>query len=320
LRNPGFGGIFVALTAGTLLSAAPQFGAGGQTGTGQQVGVGQVPSPLPLANTVREHGSSVTPAFEGWYNDKDGSIRLLVGYFNRNTKQDFDIPPGPNNRVEPGDVDQGQPTHFLPNRQWGVFTIKVPKDFGSRKLTWTIVANGFTNTVTLHTRPEWIVEPYEDAAQKNTPPVFRFEPGGPTFTGPPSTIATKYTATAGEPFALTTWVTDEGAKLNIPPPPARGRGRGAAAASEFGPPIPPLAITWSLFRGPGTVTFDKNKPSIDRDADGKATTMATFSAPGDYILRVEGNDSSGVGGSGFQCCWTNTHVAVAVKPAASSKH
>ena len=38
--------------------------------------------------------------------------------------------------------------------------------------------------------------------------------------------------------------------------------------------------------------------------------MVTFSAPGDYILRVEGNDSSGVGGGGFQCCWTNTHVAV----------
>ncbi len=125
-----------------------------------------MPSSLPLANPIREHGSSVTPAFEGWYNDRDGSVRLLVGYFNRNTKQEFDIPAGPNNRIEPGDADQGQPTHFLPSRQWGVFTIKVPKDFGNKKMTWTIVANGFTNTITLHTRPEWIVEPYEDAAQK----------------------------------------------------------------------------------------------------------------------------------------------------------
>ena len=27
----------------------------------------------------------------------------------------------------------GQPTHFLPKRQWGVFTITVPKDFGDQK-------------------------------------------------------------------------------------------------------------------------------------------------------------------------------------------
>ncbi len=69
---------------------------------------------------------------------------LLVGYFNRNLKETLDIPVGPNNRIEPGGPDQGQPTHFLPRRQWGVFTIKVPKDFGDKRLTWTIVANGQT--------------------------------------------------------------------------------------------------------------------------------------------------------------------------------
>jgi hypothetical protein len=324
-RNRALGGVFATfVAAATVLvgAGAQQFGAGQPPGPQKPVGVGQVPSPLPLANPIREHGSSVTPAFEGWYNDKDGSVRLLVGYLNRNTKQEFDIPVGPNNRIEPGDPDQGQPTHFLPNRQWGVFTIKVPKDLGDKKMTWTIVANGFTNTITMHTRPEWIVEPYEDAAQKNTPPVFKFASDGPAFTGPPSAIAAKYTATAGEPLALTTWVTDEGPKLNIPPPnPGRGRGRGAAgSAGSAGPPVPPLSITWSMFRGPGAVTFDKNKPTIDREAGGKATAMATFSAPGDYILRVEGNDSSGVGGGGFQCCWTNVHVAVTVKPGTSTKH
>ena len=317
-RVQAFGSVFVVLVAAgnVLAGAGQQFGAGQQT-TQPPIGVGQMPSSLPLANPSRERGTSVTPAFEGWYNDRDGSVRLLVGYFNRNTKQDFDIPPGPNNRVEPGGPDQGQPTHFLPGRQWGVFTVKVPKDFGNKRMTWTIVANGFTNTITMHTRPEWIVEPYEDAAQKNTPPVFKFEPDGASFTGPPSTIAMRYTATAGEPFALTTWVTDEGPKLNVEPPAGRGRGRGAAPAGAFF--LPALAITWSLMRGPGAVTFDKEKPTIDRADGGKATTTATFSEPGDYILRVEGNDSSGVGGGGFQCCWTNTHVAVAVKPAATTK-
>jgi len=28
---------------------------------------------------------------------------------------------------------------------------------------------------------------------------------------------------------------------------------------------------------------------------------------------VQGNDESGEGGSGFQCCWTNAYVKVTVK-------
>lgn len=285
----------LATAAGVFVAAQPPSQA--------PLGVGQVPSPLPLSNVSREHGSSVTPAYEGWYHDRDGSVRFLVGYYNRNTQQEFDIPAGPDNRVEPGDPDQGQPTHFNTGRQWGVFTIKVPPDLGAKKLTWTIVSNGFTNTVSLHTRPEWVVEPYEDAAQKNTPPVITFQPDGPSFTGPPSAIAMHYTATVGVPLPLTAWVSDEGAKVNVPPP--AGRGRGDAA-------LPPLSLTWTMFRGPGRVTFDLVKPAIDRGHDGRATTTATFSAPGAYVLRVEGNDASGVGGGGFQCCWTNAHVAVTV--------
>src|SRR5665213_4393084 len=83
----------LATAAGVFVAAQPQSQA--------PLGVGQVPSPLPLSNVSREHGSSVTPAYEGWYHDRDGSVRFLVGYYNRNTQQEFDIPPGPNNRVEP---------------------------------------------------------------------------------------------------------------------------------------------------------------------------------------------------------------------------
>ena len=302
-----------------------------------QQGQGQTPSPFPLSNPIRERGTSVSGAFEGWYRNADGSVSLLVGYFNRNTKQELDIPVGPNSRIEPGGPDQGQPTHFLPLRQWGVFSIKVPKDFGNKKLTWTLVANGFTNSITLHTKSDYIVEPFEDAANKNTPPMIRFKPDGPRFTGPPAGIAEQYSATVGSPLPLPVWITDEGPKINIPEP-GRGRGRGrgrgtdaasgtsddavaggargrgAAARSEFTPP-PPLALAWSMFRGPAAVKFENVKPSIDKEADGKASTTATFSAPGEYVLRVQGNDSTGEGGGGFQCCWTNVHVAVSVKPA-----
>src|SRR5437660_6384602 len=197
MRRSAVVGVLIVALAGTVLGRA-----------GKQ-GVGQTPSSLPLSQTIRERGTSVTPAYEGWYYDKDGSIRLLVGYFNRNTKQEFDIPAGPNNRVEPGGPDMGQPTHFGTGRGWGVFSIGVPKDFGNKKLTWTIVANGFTNAITLHTQADYVVEPFEDAANKNTPPTLKFKESGETFTGPPSTIAEKYTATAGAPLAITVWATDE---------------------------------------------------------------------------------------------------------------
>ena len=99
----------------------------------------QVPLELP-----KESGQSVTPAYEGWWQNPDGSYNLLFGYFNRNTKEIFDIPIGPNNHFDRGPVDQGQPTHFLPRRQKGVCTVTVPKDFGVKNLVWTIAANGKT--------------------------------------------------------------------------------------------------------------------------------------------------------------------------------
>src|SRR5262249_35274120 len=160
------------------------------------------------------------------------------------------IPVGPNNRIEPGGPDQGQPTHFLTLRQWGVFSIKVPKDFGDRKLTWTIVSNGFTNTVTLHTRKEWLGGPFLEAASEETPPVLRFRAGGPSFMGPPATVAANYVATVGQPLDLTTWASDEGAKVNV----ETGRGRGGAAA------FTPLVLSWSKFRGPGDVAFSQARP------------------------------------------------------------
>jgi len=295
-RRVAFGLVAASIAAASVLVRAGQ----------QPAGSSQTPSSLPLTNPVRERGTSVIGAYEGWFTEKDGSIRMLVGYFNRNTAQELDIPVGPNNHIDPGGPDQGQPTHFLTARQFGVFTIKVPKDFGDRKLTWTIVANGFTNTITMHLKKDWIVEPYLDAASKNTPPVLKFQADGMTFTGPPTAIAATYSATVGEPLTLTSWASDEGAKLNVE---QRATGRGRGAGAQF----TPLVESWSKFRGPGNVTFAQARPTLDREHDGKATTTATFSAPGDYVLRLQANDASGDGGGGFQCCWTNAHVGVTVK-------
>jgi hypothetical protein len=251
----------------------------------------------------------VTGAFEGWYQSPDGTFKLLVGYFNRNVKQTLDIPIGPNNRIEPGGPDQGQPTYFLPRRQWGVFTITVPKDFGNKRLTWTLVANGQTTSIPMHLDPLWVVEPFKDAALGNTPPILRFEPGGTEHQGPPSGISRSLTTRMTDPLPLTVWVADD--RIRAPEAVARQGG----PDGRGGPPPPPVSVSWSKFRGNGAVNFDKEKPPVD-EADGKASTTATFTAAGEYILRVQVNDTTGEGGRGFQCCWTNAHVKVTVTPGA----
>src|SRR5262249_61803144 len=92
-------------------------------------------------------------------------------------------------------------------------------------------------------------------------------------------------------------------------------GRGAPVTASR----PPVTTTVSKYRGPGKVTFDKNRPTVEKQAagnspfNGKATTTATFGEPGDYVLHVIGNDYSGDGGGGFGCCWTTALLKVTVK-------
>ena len=77
-----------------------------------------VPSPsmaqAPYYGAVRmARGQDITPAFEGWMANPDGTFTLYFGYMNRNYEEELDIPIGPNNNIEPGS-DRGQPTHFIP--------------------------------------------------------------------------------------------------------------------------------------------------------------------------------------------------------------
>jgi hypothetical protein len=253
---------------------------------------------LPL-DALKDSGQAIYPAFEGWYPNPDGTFNLLLGYYNRNQKQTLDIPVGPDNRVEPGGPDLGQPTYFQVRRGWGVFAIKVPKDFGSEKrYTWTIVANGKPASVPVGLIKDYQIEPFKDAAQGNTPPVLKFSPTGKTFTGPPVTVAHELSGTVGQPVTLEVYTTDD---LHE----EEGQNPNVAART------PPLVQSWHKHRGPGTVTFSEQRPKIGDD--GKSTTTATFSVAGEYMLRAQANDNSGEGGGGFQCCWTNAYVKVTIK-------
>src|SRR5689334_409620 len=83
---------------------------------------------LPLSPT-KASGQTVSPAYEGWYRNSDGSYSLSFGYYNRNAEESLEIPVGPDNFISPGPQNQGQPTHFEPKRHWGVFAVRVPADF-----------------------------------------------------------------------------------------------------------------------------------------------------------------------------------------------
>jgi hypothetical protein len=261
---------------------------------------------LAMTGPKHDSGQSVTAAYEGWFHNQDGSFSLLFGYYNRNLKQELDIPIGADNRMEPGGPDQGQPTHFLPQRQWGMFTVTVPKDFGSNKITWTLTANGVTTAIPGSLDVLWELAPFRDA-NGNTPPFIGFAVSGPFVLGPRGQ-STLLQTVFPNPVALDLWVADD---ASVVPGATR-------------PKTSPVTVAWSKFRGPGSVTFANDKPMVET-ADfpappgtafqGKASTTATFSEPGEYILRAVANDWSGEGGRGFQCCWSNAQVKVTVKPA-----
>jgi hypothetical protein len=89
-------------------------------------------------------GQSVSPAYEGWMPNPDGSFTMYFGYMNTNWLEEFDIPVGADNDIEPGGPDQGQPTHFYPRRNPFLFTIRVPKESAGKELTWTLTSHGRT--------------------------------------------------------------------------------------------------------------------------------------------------------------------------------
>jgi hypothetical protein len=255
---------------------------------------------LPLA-PIAKSGQTVTPVFEGWYRNPDGTFSISFGYYNRNAAEVVEIPVGADNFLAPGDSNQGQPTRFEARRHWGVFAVIVPANFEkTKKVTWTLRLKGETFAIPASLHPDWEIDALAgEAGSGNTPPVLKLASGGPTAQGPAGATAGPLNATVGQPLTLTIWAADD------------GRSSGSVASAGRG--NVPVSLTWFKHQGPGTVTFSTATPK-PAAGDGMATTTATFDQPGDYILRVRANDASGVAGAGHaQCCWTNGFVRVVVR-------
>ena len=106
---------------------------------------------------------------------------------------------------------------------------------------------------------------------------------------------------SNKPVAISVWVEDP-----------KAHGEAEAPPALFGPVAKVATVSFHKFRGPGKVTFDKERIPVDQQG-AMISTTATFDTPGEYLLRVQANDESGEGGFGFQCCWTNTYVKVTVR-------
>jgi hypothetical protein len=249
-------------------------------------------------STPSSRGQTVTPAFEGWYPNPDGTFSISFGYYNRNSEEVLDIPVGPDNFISPGDTNQGQPTRFYTKRQWGVFAVRVPANFGDKRVTWTVKIRGQTFVIAGSLRAEWQIDALEgEAGSGNTPPKLSFEENGPAGAGPAGITFGPVQAKAGVALPITVWATDDGNSFG-------------SIASD-GRPVP-VSLTWFKHQGPGDVTFAPPTARLT-PTGGKMTTSATFSKPGDYVIRVRANDASGVAPAGHaQCCWTNGFVRVTV--------
>jgi hypothetical protein len=240
-------------------------------------------------------GQPLSPAYEGWWPNDDGSFTLFFGYMNTNWLQEFDVPVGPDNHFEPGNPDQGQPTHFYPRRNPFLFTVRVPKDFGSKELIWTLTANGRTERAYASLKTDYQIDKQvistevggdngslSDALRTNEPPDLKVE------------SAKRQTVKVGQKLTL---VAVAGDPDNIParrdgkPQPGMRKpvpaGEGGAetraprrqpniAALVYRPPVavvassgPGLHLSWIVYRGKASAaTFapDQMKTWMDTRA------------------------------------------------------
>lgn len=259
---------------------------------------------LPLGKDIGiSRGQTVTPAYEGWYVDDDGSIAVSFGYYNRNTEEVLDIPVGPANRIigaPEGQMNQGQPSSFEPGRHWGVFTIKIPAGY-KEQVVWHLENQGKTFHIPGNLKPEYVIDAIAGDASGNFPPQISFQENGPMGHGPAGITAGPLKAKVGQPLTVDAWVKDDGV--------------GSALLAMFmggGDSKPPVTVKWLKQQGPGEVVFTEPTAKVPV-AGGKASTQATFAKAGDYLLRAQVNEFSGEMTAGHaECCWTNGYVKVTV--------
>jgi len=295
------------------------------------VGAAQAQAPDPFNPNNRfltinpSVGLPIIPVMEGWYPNPDGGYTISFGYHNRNADTEIDIPIGENNFFEPAEFNGMQPTHFLGERDIGVFTVVIPASMKDESIWWNIKTGdneilkvpgrGGIGAYQLDRmpRPQGSVSPdawFDDGSRGAGP-------DGPT-------NSRVITAKVGEPVALSVHLKDPSVRDPSDP--------------RFEEPLS-LHMQWFHHQGPGKVEFTKHESTIDppppperpnappglgRRApgpsevtlpipEGTASVYATFSEPGEYVVRARvDNWNAADSSAGNQCCWTNAYQRVSV--------
>jgi len=244
--------------------------------------------PLPTANpqTRFARGQDVVPVYEGWVRNADGTFSFVFGYFNRNWEEEPVVPAGPDNKIEPGPADRGQPTYFLPRRQPWMFRVQVPKDWGQKEMVWSITVHGRTEKAYATLTPD------EEILERLIMTRGNLNPGEDDPNHPPAvSIAPVAAASMASPLTLTAMVTDDGLpKPRVPRAPRPGANPQAQTNNANPRPLAGLTVTWFQYAGPAKVMLESAGPTPV--TNGRAVTTARFTAPGVYILRAMASDGA----------------------------
>ena len=274
-----------------------------------------------VAQLTYSSGQGVSPSFDGWEPNPDGSFNMVFGYMNQNWEEEIDAPIGAGNNNAPGAPDQRQPTQLYPRRNRYVFT-----RFGCRK-RFRRKRTCLDPDRSRHYKEEAHATLKQDFFIDNM--VRSSETGalGPGVSDPetrankPPTVESVgeavRTVSVGQPLILYAFVKDDG----VPRPRREANfGRSGQQISDLRM-NPPRRITvgsatglWASllkYRGAGNVSFEKDQIKAWEDTragansqwaplwappppppDGKWSATVTFDEPGDYVMRWHASDGA----------------------------
>tara|TARA_B110000196_G_scaffold124830_1_gene108283 strand:+ start:2039 stop:2962 length:924 start_codon:yes stop_codon:yes gene_type:complete len=264
-------------------------------------------------------GTPVIPFMEGWYANSDGSVTVSFGYHNRNTEDVF-VPLGENNRIEPARLDGMQPEIYFSGRHPGVFGVTIPASMQNEPIWWHIQTGNLEELKVPGGRGSNAYELDRNPRPQGSVQPFIWFENANRGSGPEGVIAadTK-TIAVGELLALE--VETEDPSVRDPSNPL------------FAKPLDTRVI-WYKHQGPGEVAFSEHasSPFIEALArstrgmipaarsrvaipagKGPAKVLATFSEPGDYMIRARLDNWSSSDSDGLdQCCWSNAFQRIRV--------
>jgi hypothetical protein len=155
---------------------------------------------------------------------------------NRNWEEEIDVPVGPDNNVQPGGPDIGQPTHFLPRRNRFMFRVRVPSNFTETdEMIWTLTTKGKTEKAYATVRTDYKIDDVVIASETGALGAGTSSPEMRANKRPIVKVEgeKRLIAKVGQPIVITAIVTDDGVPRRRGGP---GGGPGGAGRGRQGAP------------------------------------------------------------------------------------